>query len=50
MFVFGAINIATPILAFGTKNLDADSSSLPLFFRSPSATLDFTEDKFGLGR
>ena len=48
-YVFGATNIATTLRAFVAKNVDADSSCLPRFFISPSATLYFTENKFGLG-
>ena len=48
-FDIGATNIATTLRAFVAKNVDADSSCLPRFFISPSATLYFTENKFGLG-
>jgi hypothetical protein len=40
---------ATTIRAFVAKNLASDSYSLLRFFINPSATHDFTKNKFGLG-
>ena len=44
-----AIATATTIRAFVAKNLASDSYSLLRFFINPSATHDFTKNKFGLG-